>query len=191
VEGPLNNLKQSMVQFQKPRKYYHEMYRRYHLPPSLLEQTLNPGGPGIGGPLPPFARDFQFFSSPDGIFNPPLPTLTPKARPTSSRRMRDDGQIRDRYSATRRNLEASQSSIPPYSQRPLTQQSLSTSIPYERYHTLSQDSAFGDHLTFESSQTGASQLHLGTQDSLAEMHYPQTQGDLMIGGMQYNTQQTF
>jgi len=32
VEGPLNNLKQSMVQFQKPRKYHPEMFKRYHLP---------------------------------------------------------------------------------------------------------------------------------------------------------------
>jgi len=77
VEGPLNNLKQSMVQFQKPRKYYPEMYRRYHLPPSLLEQTLNPGAPQSAlsslSSLPGPYRDY--FASPDGIYNPPPGTL--------------------------------------------------------------------------------------------------------------------
>jgi len=97
-----------------------------------------------------------------------------------------DDLVRDR----RRPADmASQASIQSYSQRPLTQQSIGTQSQYDRFSLppLSQDSAFGDHLTFDSSQPGPSQLHLSTQDSLADPLYPSTQGDLMMMG--YKTQQ--
>jgi regulator of nonsense transcripts 1 len=43
VEGPLNNLKQSMVQFQKPRKLYPEKSFSYGISPAAV--PMNPGNP--------------------------------------------------------------------------------------------------------------------------------------------------
>jgi len=169
------------------------MYRRYHLPPSLLEQTLNPGAPQAAmsslAALPTPYRDY--FASPDGIFTPPPGALqqqwnnSTRVRGTSSRRQRPEDVIRERR---RPSDVASQVSLQSYSQRPLTQQSIGTQSQYDRFSLppLSQDS-FGDHLTFDSSQPGPSQLHMGTQDSLVDALYPSTQGDIMMMG--YKTQQ--
>lgn len=86
VEGPLNNLKQSMVQFQKPRKYYPEMFRRYHLPGALLEDTVNP----LNGPY----RDY--FATTDGLFNgSPYGSALPQSwnsPPSSVRSQRTPGE---------------------------------------------------------------------------------------------------
>eukprot|EP01018_Ginkgo_biloba_P034084 Gb_18044 [translate_table: standard] len=73
VEGPLSNLKQSMVQFQKPKKIYNDRRVPLGSGPSItscdyfmLVPTVNPtvGGPNdkrtararVGSPIPPYMR---------------------------------------------------------------------------------------------------------------------------------------
>lgn len=44
VEGPLQNLKQALVQFAQPKKFYPEMFRRQHSP-AVAAAMLNEGAP--------------------------------------------------------------------------------------------------------------------------------------------------
>jgi len=157
-----------MVQFQKPRKYYPEMFRRYHLPGALLEDTVNP----LNGPY------WDYFATTDGLFNgSPYGSALPQSwnsPPSSVRSQRTPGErSRPKRRSTNERGLSSQVSLQSYSQRPLTQQSMGaqSQSQYDRYSLppLSQDSTFGDSLTFDnfsSQPTGVSQHHLSTQDSL-------------------------
>lgn len=132
VEGPLNNLKQAMVHFAQPRKYYPELYRRSYLP-ALSQDTLNPAAPQqyrdyFGGD---YMKEFETgFAPASSISLPPLSSLP----------------IGGQSAGTSSFTAGSHS----YSQRPFSQlpQSQSLSYPATQPETFSQDGGisfdFGD-----------------------------------------------
>jgi regulator of nonsense transcripts 1 len=162
VEGPLNNLKLSMVQFQKPRKFIMGLHPRFHIPAVIetLGGTLMPGMPpnhyfpeGVypeygmgmgGGVMAPYSMQPQY--DPRG----------PQPRPHDNKSKRGGKKQQDR-----RNPQSQ------YSQSPFTQQSLGGSQYSDRY-ALSQDSNYG-------SEYSQGPSNLGTQDSFLD-GFSSTQG---------------
>jgi len=119
VEGPLNNLKLSMVQFQKPRKFIMGLHPRFHIPAvieTLGGSLITPNHyfpeavyPEYGGVLPPYG---------------PLPTYDNRGpfRPQEQhqgKRKKNDGKDK-RYGGPQSQF----SQHSQHSQHPFTQQSM-------------------------------------------------------------------
>jgi len=172
VEGPLNNLKLSMVQFQKPRKFIMGLHPRFHIPAVIetLGGTLMPGMPpnhyfpegvypeygmGMGGGM----------MAPYGSIQPPYDPRGPQPRQHDNKSKRGGKKQQDC-----RNPQSQ------YSQSPFTQQSLGGSQYSDRY-ALSQDSNYG-------SEYSQGPSNLGTQDSFLD-GFSSTQGS----ESSYKTQQ--
>jgi regulator of nonsense transcripts 1 len=167
VEGPLNNLKQSMVQFQKPRKLYND--KRFvpglgplprdprDLPPGAAPPFMGAGsGMGampMGGPLAYDRRgDGGPQRFPQDLYDKSGPQrgMPPAKYPPSSRPKRNGYDDRLSQGMSGLSIGSSQQS----QQEPLTQTSMSQSshtgsllsqpMSQDRLSTLSQESTQGD-----------------------------------------------
>jgi regulator of nonsense transcripts 1 len=177
VEGPLNNLKLSMVQFQKPRKFIMGLHPRFHIPAVI--ETLN--GALITGPsyFPDgvYPEAYAMSGLGAGMMTPfasmqPFDPRPPVSRPQDGGKTNKRGKNKQQKSngyvgqgAFAMNASG-QSQYSQNTQHPFTQ---GLGSQYTDRYSLSQDSNFGS----EYSQPLGS--HIGTQDSYLD-GFSSTQG---------------
>lgn len=133
VEGPLNHLKQSMVQFQKPRKYYPD--KRFANPRAEALARADSRAAGVG---PEFGKPMAGFMAGDGL----VPPTASKGRGYSDNRGANKRQVKSSGVGGYHHVSSyNLTPAGPYSQGALTQQGLTQPSLASQVSNMSQNTA--------------------------------------------------